>query len=136
MFSTAVLYKHSLPKESNPNSVHFSEISSDVTVPFPPTIVATCEVSGSGNVFAVGANTTLNCTVSGVDMLDNPTLEYVWKRDEETIVEEENPTLVLDALATDDSGSYTCVVTIGHALLVNPVTVTSPAYCVKVETGK
>ena len=78
-------------------------------------------VSGGGNDFAVGDSTTLNCVVSGADILDSPTVNYVWRRENNIIQGEVESSLMLGPLTTNDIGSYTCSVSINHNLLNTPV---------------
>ena len=82
-------------------------------------------VSGGGNDFAVEDSTTLNCVVSGADILDSPTVNYVWRRENNIIQGEVESSLMLDPLTTNDIGSYTCSVSISHNLLSIPVNIDS-----------
>ena len=83
-----------------------------------------------------GDNTTLNCVVSGVDILDSPTESYVWMRNSDNLAGQVESSLMLGPLTTDDTGSYTCTVTIEHNLLSTPITVTSTSgYSITVNSG-
>ena len=101
-----------------------------------PLLEPTVEVTGSRNSFTTGVNTTLNCVVSGADNLGSPRVNYVWMRDSDNITGQVGSSLVLGSLTTNDSGSYTCTVTIKHDLLSTPITVTSTtAYSITVTAG-
>ena len=89
-------------------------------------------VSGEGNDFAVGDSTTLNCIVSGADILDSPTVNYMWRRENNIIQGEVESSLMLGPLATDDIGSYTCSVSINHNLLSTPVDIDSEGFQINV----
>ena len=92
------------------------------------------KVAGSGTSFAAGDNTTLNCAVSGIEMLHSPALQYVWRKNWMNLTKQEESSLMLGPLMTDDSGSYTCTVTIDHDLLSTPITVTSRGYNVTLSS--
>ena len=60
----------------------------------------------------------------------------MWRRDGGIIQGKMESSLMLNSLATGDSGSYTCTVTINHNLLSTPITVTSTTgYSITVSAG-
>ena len=67
----------------------------------------------------MGENTSLSCGVSGTDNLLAPTLTYIWERDSVTISEAVEATLKLGPLRTNDSGNYSCRVTVSDSFLTN-----------------
>ena len=85
----------------------------------------TVTVTGTEGVFEVGESTSLSCDVSGTDNLVGPTLTYMWQRNGEILMSQEDSSLMLTDLTTSDSGSYTCVVTVSDNLLITPITSTS-----------
>ena len=93
-------------------------------------IEPTAEVTGNGNSFMIGVSLTLNCIVSGADILASPTESYVWRRDGTIISGVVGFSLMFITLATSDIGSYTCTVTINDTLLSSPISVTSEEYSV------
>ena len=88
------------------------------------------EIIGNGNSFMAGDSTTLNCIVSGADILDSPTESHVWRRNGTIISGQVRSSLMFVTLTTGDSGSYTCRVTINHNLLSSPISVTSEGFSV------
>ena len=98
-----------------------------------PTITSTVSVTGGGGNFEVGENTSLSCDVSGTDNLVDPTLTYLWLRDNITIPDMVEATLMLDPLRTIDSGSYSCRVTVSDVFLLDPIIHTSSGVNINVR---
>ncbi|XP_070181334.1 serine-rich adhesin for platelets-like [Littorina saxatilis] len=79
-----------------------------MTLDVQPAVPATPTVSSSngGTSTSFGVSVTLTCTVS-----PSTGLTYSWKKDGSVLSGEASSTLVINADATTDSGSYVCVVT-------------------------
>ena len=76
---------------------------------------------------------TLTCDVSGTGTLENPTLDYVWRRDGVPLMREVGSSLMLSPLVAGDSGSsYTCEVTVSDNFLSSPITTVSAAETIRV----
>ena len=71
--------------------------------------------------------------MSGTDNLVDPTLTYLWLRDNITIPDMVEATLMLDPLRTIDSGSYSCRVTVSDVFLLDPITHTSSGVNINVQ---
>ena len=93
---------------------------------------STAEVTGSGIHFAVNDSTVLNCTVTGTNTLESPSLDYVWRSNSTNLTGEVESSLMLGPLTTEESGSYACTVIINDTLLSIPITVTSEEYNITV----
>ena len=92
------------------------------------------KVTGNGNNFVVNESITLTCFVSGADTLDNHTEMYVWRRDSDIIPGQVGSSLMFGSLTTNDSGNYTCTVTINDRFLSSPINATSAAYSITVSS--
>ena len=92
----------------------------------------TAEVTGSGSHFAVNDTTVLNCTVTGTNTLESPSLDFVWRSNSMNLTRQVESSLILGPLTTDDSGSYACTVIISDTFLSIPITVTSEQYNITV----
>ena len=92
------------------------------------------KVSGNRNNFVVNESITLTCVVSGADSLDNHTEIYVWRRDSVILTGQVEASLTLGPLKTDDSGSYTCTVTINDTFLSSPINATSAGYNITISS--
>ena len=84
-------------------------------------------ISAEGNIHEACDNTTLNCysNVSGIDA--NLEKHYVWMRDNTVVIGQQSSPM-LSSLRIDESGSYTCTMTINDTLLSSPITVVGEVY--------
>ena len=72
------------------------------------------------------------CVIHDIDILDSPTISYMWSKGSTNLTEWVESSLMLRPLTTADIGSYTCAVTIKHNLLSTPIIIKSEGFQVNV----
>ena len=68
------------------------------------------------NIFQVGDNHTLMCSVSGADKLD-PNISYKWTESDGNQVKSTSQELSLHILSLSEAGNYKCSVTVTSSYL-------------------
>ena len=79
-------------------------------------------VTESGDGAIAGQNYTLECRVSGHELLDDVIIAYAWTRGSSSVGNEENTTYTFIPTVEDDGVMYHCAATVTSSSLNNIIT--------------